>query len=180
MKNRSGFGRLEFIIGVILIVLGVFTFASPGAALTGFAVAYGVIAVVMGVADIVLYVRAERYTGFGPIVALVAGILSVMSGVMLLIYPGAGRLVLSLLFPIWFIAHCISRLSQLHVIRVMAGNAMYYFTLVVNIIGLILGFLMLFQPILTLLSASYIAGMYLILLGVDGIAIAFSGIGSRR
>ena len=65
-------------------------------------------------------------------------------------------------------------------IRVMAGNVMYYFTLVVNIIGLILGFLMLFQPILTLLSASYIAGMYLILLGVDGIAIAFSGIGSRR
>lgn len=56
-ENRSGFGWLEFIIGVILIALGVFTFASPGAALTGFAVAYGVIAVVMGVADIVLYVR---------------------------------------------------------------------------------------------------------------------------
>ena len=180
MKNRSGFGWLQFIIGIILIVLGIFTFANPSTALTGFVVVYGVIAVVMGVADIVLYVRAERYTGFGPIVSLVSGILSVMSGVMLLIYPGAGKLVLSLLFPIWFIAHCISRLSQLHIVRIMAGNAMYYFTLVVNIIGLTLGFLMLFQPIVTLLSASYIVGFYLILLGIDGIVIAFSGIGSRR
>ena len=176
MKNRTGFGWLQFIIGIILIVLGIFTFANPSTALTGFVVVYGIIAVVMGVADIVLYVRAERYTGFGPIVSLISGILSVMSGVMLLIYPGAGKLVLSLLFPIWFIA----RLSQLHIVRIMAGNAMYYFTLVVNIIGLTLGFMMLFQPIVTLLSAIYIVGFYLILLGIDGIVMAFSGIGSRR
>ena len=158
MKNRSGFGWLVFIIGVILIALGVFTLASPGAALTGFAVAYGVIAVVMGVADIVLYVRAERYTGFGPIVALVAGILSVMSGVMLLIYPGAGRLVLSLLFPIWFICHCVSRLMNLGVTRVLAGNIYYYFSLVLNIIGLILGFVLLFDPFLSAFTMAFLVG----------------------
>ena len=54
----------------------------------------------------------------GPAISLVTGILSVMSGVMLLVYPGAGALVLTLLFPIWFIAHCISRLSHLHHIRI--------------------------------------------------------------
>lgn len=180
MRRRSGFGWLELAIGIILIALGVLAFAKPDLALTSLVFAYGVAAVVMGVADIILYIEVERYTGFGPVLSLIAGILSVMSGVMLVVYPRTGVVVLTVLFPIWFIAHCISRLSQLHVIRVMAGNAMYYFTLVVNIIGLILGFMMLFQPILTLLSASYIAGMYLILLGVDGIAIAFSGIGSRR
>lgn len=180
MKRRSGFGWLELILGILLILLGIFTLASPDLALTGLVVVYGIIAIVMGIADIVLYVRLERYIGFGPVVSLISGILSVMSGFMLLVYPNAGKWVLSLLFPIWFIAHCISRLSHLQTIRMTAGNGMYYFTLIVNIIGLILGFMMLLRPVFTLLSVTYIVSLYLILLGVDSIAIAISGIGSRR
>ncbi len=53
---------------------------------------YGIVAVVIGsIVDIVFYVRTERHSGFGPTVALVTGILGVMSGVMLLAYPTAGR-----------------------------------------------------------------------------------------
>ena len=39
---------------------------------------------------IIMYIQVERYTGFGPYLSLIPGILSVMSGVMLLIYSGAG------------------------------------------------------------------------------------------
>lgn len=180
MRRRSGFGWLELVIGILLIILGVFTLANPGFALSGLVALFGIIAIVMGVADIVLYVRVERFTGFGPIVSLISGILSVMSGIMLLVYPNAGRWVLSLLFPIWFIAHCISRLSQLNSIRFHAGNGMYYFTLIVNIIGLVLGILMVLRPLVSMLSIGYIVGFYLILLGVDSIALAASNIGSRR
>ncbi|HJD21664.1 MAG TPA: DUF308 domain-containing protein [Candidatus Gemmiger faecigallinarum] len=180
MRRRSGFGWLELVIGILLIILGVFTLVNPGFALSGLVALFGIIAIVMGVADIVLYVRVERFTGFGPIVSLISGILSVMSGIMLLVYPNAGRWVLSLLFPIWFIAHCISRLSQLNSIRFHAGNGMYYFTLIVNIIGLVLGILMVLRPLVSMLSIGYIVGFYLILLGVDSIALAASNIGSRR
>ena len=173
MRRRSGFGWLELIIGVLLILLGIFTFIRPGQALTGLVVIYGVIAVIMGIADIVLYVQAERYTGFGPIVSLISGIL-------LLVYPNAGKWVLSLLFPIWFIAHCISRLCHLSAIRIMAGNGIYYFTLVINIIGLVLGIMMVLSPVVSLLSISYIVGLYLILLGIDSVVMAFSRMGSRR
>ena len=61
-------------------------------------VVYGIVALIMGIADIVLYVRVERYTGFGPMVSLVSGILSVMAAMMLLVYPNAGKWVLSMLF----------------------------------------------------------------------------------
>lgn len=180
MRGRSGFGWLELVIGILLILLGIFTLVNPSLALTGLVVVFGIVALVMGIADIVLYVRVERYTGFGPVVSLVSGILSVMSGLMLLVYPNAGKWVLSLLFPIWFIAHCVSRLSHLPAICMIAGDGMYYFTLVLNIIGLILGFLMVFRPLFSLLSVSYIISLYLILLGIDSIAMAFSGMGSRR
>ena len=94
MRRRSGFGWMEFIEGVLLLGLGSYTFAQPDRALTGFIVMYGIVAVTMGIADILLYVRVERFTGFGPIVSLISGALSVMTGVMLLVYPNAGKWVM--------------------------------------------------------------------------------------
>ena len=179
MRRRSGYGWLELAIGVILIVLGVLAFAKPDLALTSLVFAYGAAAVVMGVADIILYIQVERYPGFGPVLALISGILSVMSGVMLVVYPRTGVVVLTVLFPIWFIAHCISRLAHLGHIRFVGGNGLYYFILAVNIIGLILGFLMLMSPFLTLTTIRYFASLYLILLGIDSVVMALSRMGRR-
>ena len=180
MRRRSGFGWLELAIGILLLALGTLAFVRPDLALTGLVFAYGVAAIVMGVADILLYVQVERYTGFGPVLSLISGILSVMSGIMLVAYPRTGVLVLTVLFPIWFIAHCVSRFTHLHHIRFVAGEGMYYFTLILNIIGLVLGFLMLFSPLLTLTTIRFLAGAYLILLGIDAIVMAASRMGTRR
>lgn len=167
---------MELIIGILLILLGIFTFIRPGSMLTGIVVIYGVIAIITGIQDIIAYVRVERYTGFGPTLSLISGILSVMCGVMLLIYPNAGKWVLSLLFPIWFIAHCISRLSRVDMLRMTGGRFAYYFTLIVNILGLILGVLMFFYPVVTFMTLrvmGYFAAVYLVLLGIDSIVLAF-------
>lgn len=180
MRRRSGFGWLQLLIGILLIVLGIWAFSDPYLALTGMVVACGIAAIIMGIADILLFVQVERFTGFGPSLSLVSGILSVMSGIMLLAYPGAGVMVLTLLFPIWFIAHCLSRLCHLSAIRFIAGSGVYYFTMVLNIIGLVLGFMMLLSPLFTLETICYFAGLYLMLLGVDSIVMAFSPMGKRR
>lgn len=177
MRRHSGFGWLELITGILFIVLGIWTFADPRHALASMVFIFGVPAIIVGIADIVLYVQAERYTGFGPVIALISGILSVMSGIMLLVYPRAGIIVLTVLFPIWFIAHCISRLAHLHLIRQTAGNGLYIFTLIINIIGLILGFLMLLSPMFTLSAIRYFVSIYLIFLGADSIIMAFSPLG---
>ncbi len=179
MTRRSGFGWLQLAIGIALIVLGVLALANPDLALNGMVIAYGIAAVVMGVADILLYIRVERYTGLGPILSLISGILSVMSGVMLMLYPRAGVLVLTVLFPIWFIAHCVSRLMHVNHIRYVAGDGVFSFALVVNIVGLILGFLMLLSPHTTLSTLRWFAGIYLVLLGVDGVVTAVSRMGTR-
>ena len=134
----------------------------------------------MGVADILLYIRVERFTGFGPIISLVSGALSVMTGVMLLVYPNAGKWVMSLLFPLWFLTHCISRLAGLRTVRLLASRFTYWFTLVMNVLGLALGVMMLAQPWVSLLSLEYLVSFYLMLLGVDCIILACSRLGSRR
>mgnify|MGYP002798497393 FL=1 len=178
MRRRSGFGWMELIVGILLILLGIFTLFSPGSALTGVVILYGILAVITGIADVVLYVKMERFVGLGPSISLVSGILSIMSGLALLAFPEAGKWIFSLLFPIWFIAHCISRLMNLGMIRLLAGKFRYYLALILNILGLILGFLMLFQPFLSALSISFIIAVYLILLGAESIAMASGEMGS--
>ena len=90
MKRRSGFGWLELVTGLLLIALGILIFVKPGFALSGLVFLYGLAAVVMGIADIVLYIHVERFLGFAPTLSLISGILSVMTGVMLAAYPEAG------------------------------------------------------------------------------------------
>lgn len=177
MRRQTGFGWLQLFSGIFLVILGVYTFFKPNSALTWMVLFYGLLAALIGIGDIVFYVKAERYTGFGPTVALIAGILSVLTGILLVVYPDAGKWVLALFFPIWFIAHCISRLSHLPIVKLVAGRGSYYFSLIANILGLVLGVLMILNPYLSLLSAGYIVGMYLLLLGVDSIAMAFSRMG---
>jgi conserved hypothetical protein len=179
MKKRSAFGWVELIFGIILIVLGVFTFARPSSALTGVVFIYGLLAVITGIADVIFYAKIEKRTGFGPAVALVTGILSIIVGILLLFNLGAGKWALVILFPLWFIMHCISRLTHLNIIRLTAGNGYYYFTLIVNILGLLLGLIMIFNPLISFLSVSYIIGFYLILIGIDHFVLAASRIGMR-
>ena len=177
MRGRSGFGWSQFIMGVCLVLLGVFTFLRPRSIFTGLATVYGIMAVITGICDIVIYIKEARFTGFGPAVALVSGILSMMTGIALLAHPGLAEWIVGLLFPLWFLAHCVSRLAHLPLIRFIGGEFYYWFSLIVNIIGLCLGFLMLLQPVVTFLAIGTLIAVCLVAFGIDCILMAFTDMG---
>lgn len=178
MRRYSNFGWMELIIGVLLVLLGLFTFLRPGSVLTWLILFYGLLAVFTGISDIVFYVKTERHMGFGPTISLISGILSILSGMMLFLYPGVGKWAMAVFFPMWFIAHCISRLSHLNFVRVWAGKGYYILTLIINITGLLCGFFLILFPAVSLATLNYIVGIYLILLGIDSIVFACSKAGS--
>ena len=179
MRQRSSYGWLELVIGILLSVLGIYSFFRPVDYLTTLIVVYGVAALVTGIADIVVYCKMERHIGFAPTVSLVTGVLGVMAGLVLMVHPGAGRWAIGLFFPLWFIAHCISRLTHLSVVRFIAGTAFYVIELIVSILGILLGISMLLTPQVTFLSMNLVIGFYLLLLGIDCIIEACSKLGAR-
>ena len=163
----------ELIAGIVMIALGIASLARPSLAVTGLVYAYGAAGVIVGVADILRYIRVERYTGFGPMVSLVAGVLSVMAGVVILVNPRVGMAVFSLLFALWFITHCVSRLASLSWLRFVAGRGAYYAALALNILGLVLGAVLVVLPTASLLALGYLAAGYLIVLGAESLVMAF-------
>ena len=177
MRERTPWYRRvnwwELIAGIVMIALGIASLTRPSLAVTGLVYAYGIAGVIVGVADILRYIRVERYIGFGPIVSLIAGVLSVMAGVVILVNPQVGMAVFSLLFALWFITHCVSRMASLSWLRFVAGRGAYYAALVLNLIGLVLGVLLVVLPAASLLALGYLAGVYLIVLGVESLVMAF-------
>lgn len=176
--GKKGFSAPLFIIGTVLLLLGIFTFVRPESVLTGAVVIYGIVAVVTGVFDIVVYARLCTFTGFAPMMSLISGIMSVMCGVLLLSDPNMGKWALVILLPVWLIAHCVSELAHINPLYRLGGRFFYCFTMAVNILGLILGFFMLLSPAMsfvTLRAVCYMLGFYLVLLGIESIVASFAG-----
>ena len=42
MRRKSGFGWLELILGILLVILGIFSMINPNTALTGIVIVYGI------------------------------------------------------------------------------------------------------------------------------------------
>ena len=175
MNRQSDIGWFELIVGIILIIFGVVIMRQPVGVLTWIVILCGVLAILSGIGDIVLYVKMEQFTGFGPIVSLVTGILSVMAGFMLAAHPEAGNWAIAMILPIWIIAHCISRLSHLQYMKMHFGSTYYTLSLILNILGLIVGIMLVFRPMVTILSMGVLVGSYLILEGIECVVTAFSG-----
>ncbi len=175
MNSKFKWG--ELIVGILLIVLGIVTIIKPESILTSAVVIYGVIVIVMGIEDLLKYVRIASFVGIGPTLSLISGILSVMCGVMLISNPNLGKWALTVLFPIWFIAHCISKLTRVRFMSRFQDSFYYSFSIVLNIIGVILGFVMFFSPSLSFMSIKivcYLVAIYLIIFGIENIIQAFS------
>ena len=88
MRQRSSYGWLELVIGILLSVLGIYSFFRPVDYLTTLIVIYGIAALVTGIADIVFYCKMERHIGFAPTISLATGVLGVMAGLVLMVHPG--------------------------------------------------------------------------------------------
>ena len=174
MRKRTGFGWMELILGIILTILGIFTMIRPESMLNSIVICYGV----SGIADIIFYVKMERHMGVVPTVSLTSGILSTLLGMMLILCPGAAQRLVIWLFALWIIMHSISRLSHISTVRYFAGNSFGFVSLLLNIIGIVIGVMLLIEPIMAVVAFGYLIGLYLIVLGIDSIASALSKMGS--
>ena len=175
MNRQSDIGWFELVMGIILIILGIVIMRQPIDVINWIVILCGILAILTGIADIVLYVKVEHFIGFGPFVSLMSGILTVMAGFMLIAHPGAGTWAFAMILPIWIIAHCISRLSHLQYMKMHFGSTYYNISLVLNILGLAVGILLIFRPMITIFSMGVLIGAYLILEGVECILNGIDG-----
>ena len=175
--NRSALGWVEIALGALMLFLGIYMLLNPGVAIDTIVIAYAMIAIISGIADFVIYYRLEKRGGFGSALMILSGILNIVVGVMLFFNVNLGAWVLSIMFPIWFIFRCIARLANLDFVKTFGSKFEYWVILIANVIGIIFGILILFNPFAGAVSLVYFVTFYLLVEGFSSIIGGFGNIG---
>lgn len=170
--TENGFNWWSLIIGIIYIVLGILAFNNPlGSAsfviyLFAFAVAF------KGIAQIIIRNRLKEYSGMTNNWMIVIGIIDIIIGVFLFFNVTAGVIALPIVFAMWFIIDSVIALISARTIRKYSKRN-FWLIVFLSIISIIIGIILIFNPIASILTVAYLVGIYFTLNGLSFVIQAF-------
>ncbi|WP_439443958.1 HdeD family acid-resistance protein [Listeria aquatica] len=161
---------LIVLAGIAMIIMGFWVMFNPVASLLTLNVVIGLLLLISGIFHIISYfTESERHLS-GWILA--DGILSTLLGILMLANQFAGAASLILVFAMWVLFAGIVRTIGAFTLK-QAGGSSWGFVLFIGIVGIILGFIALFNPVVSALGIVLLMGFFFILEGIGAIATAF-------
>lgn len=165
-RTQSGtFGWGYFIVGVLFVVAAFISFTDPTGNLEALAMAFGVLAILDGVWNLM--------NRGGTVFRVVLGILDILIGVFLIANIWLAAAALPYVFAVWFIADSLVRLLTVGITRLF-GTGYFVLSIILNIVGIGVGIMLLFHPVIAALTLSLLVGFYLMLAGIEFIVLAFA------
>ncbi|ULQ59633.1 DUF308 domain-containing protein [Brucepastera parasyntrophica] len=165
-ESKRKFGWGSFIVGILYIIVALIAFRNPLADMLAITMIFGIMAIVSG---IVLIINRN-----GTIYRIVLGVINIIFGIIFLFNLGLTASVLPYVFAVWFIAYAIANLFNLKYVRMM-GKGYFWLSLIINILCIIVGIMLLFNPISSALTIAFLAGFYFLATGIEAIVYAFTG-----
>ena len=150
------------IFGILMVVMGVFTWFNPNTALLAMALYFGIIFLFGGAGYLSAFVTFRS----GGLLAL--GLIDIIVGIILISNLGFTAISLPVLLAIWVL--CVGVIQIAFSIDARSSGVVSWgWTLVSGILGVIFGFLILSHPMIGAVTISLLLGTYLILYGILGI-----------
>lgn len=169
-KRTIDWGSL--ILGILFVLVSLLSFQDPVGNLVAIVVAFAIFAFIKGIFELFVRNRLKELTGYKGKMPLIIGIIDILVGVFFLFNIGAGVAALPFVFAVWFIADSVLALFTADLARGVS-EGYYWFTIIVNILGILLGIFLLFNPISSALTLSFLVGFYFMLFGITHIVYAF-------
>jgi uncharacterized membrane protein HdeD (DUF308 family) len=160
--------------GVLAIIFGIIAMVSPIGTAVVLAVVIGIFAIVDGIVDLVDAIRHRGTSGVGLRVFL--GIVSLLFGIIILVWPGKTLGFMVILIAIWSILIGVLQIVANISIRKEAPGA-WVWGVISGALGLIFGILVLVWPGMGLVTLIWLIGIWAI---VFGIALIVLGIQVRK
>jgi uncharacterized membrane protein HdeD (DUF308 family) len=160
--------------GVFLILFGIVAMVLPIGTAVVLAVVIGIFAVVDGIIDLIDAIRHRGASGVGLRVFL--GIVSLLFGIIILVWPGKTLGFMVILIAIWSILIGVLQIVANISIRKEAPGA-WVWGVVSGALGVIFGILLLVWPGIGLVTLIWLIGIWAI---VFGVALIVLGIQVRK
>ena len=160
---------LVLIMGIIMVAGGIYTWFHPLAALAALALILGIIFIVVGAGYLAAYFGGSRSGWY-----LAVGLLDIFVGIILVSYLRQTILALPFMFAFWCLFTGVIQIAAAIQLKNSPMAKLWLWPLVAGIIGIIVGFWILFDPLAGAVTLTILLGVYLL---VNGIATILEYIG---
>lgn len=161
------------ILGLVFMWAALTAFRNPAGDLVAVVITFGITAIVAGVVNLMIRNKWKQITGSKSSMLMVMAIIDIIIGLVLLFNIGASVTVLPFVFAIWFIVDSIRGLLMLDTVKVIS-KGYYWFSLIVNILGIVVGFMLFFDPITSALTLAFLVGFYFLMASITCFVEAFT------
>jgi uncharacterized membrane protein HdeD (DUF308 family) len=168
MQSRGAYIALSVITGLLMIVLGGLFVAQPGLSLATIILLLGIFVIVYGVALLVAGLMG-RTESRGWSVAV--GILAVIFGIVVFAWPGATSLAILYVFAAWAIISGLADIAHAFMSGLSGGQRVWL--VIIGLLGIAVGVVFFVHPVSGIVALLWLAGIYLIVLGVLRIIAGF-------
>lgn len=161
-ENKRNFDVFSLVIGILLIFLGGYSLYRPDTTLAFISIMMGMIAIIKGIYE--LWFRRG--------ISFWLGILDIILGLIFIFKIAVGASFIAVIFAVWFIFDAITQLATANFFKRL-DKGYYWVIVILSILSLILGIMLLFNPMLSALTIVWIISIYLITIGILKIIQAF-------
>lgn len=172
MNERKSVDWGSLFLGILFVLVSLFSFQDPVGNLVAIVLIFAIFAFLKGIFELLFRSRLKELTGYKGKMPLVIGFIDILVGIFFLFNIGTGVSALPFVFAVWFIVDSVLALFTTDIARDIS-HEYYWFTVVINILGIILGIMLLFNPITSVLTLSFLVGFYFMLFGINHIVYAF-------
>lgn len=170
--NEQGFDWYSLLLGILFIFASLASFQDPASNLVALVVVFGVFAIIKGIFELFLRKKVREFTGFSATMPIIVGIFDIVVGVFLLFNISSGVAALPFVFAIWFLVDSFVALFSSSALKEIS-TGYYWFSIIINILGIVVGFMLLFNPLSSALTLSFLVGFYFMMFGIAEITYAF-------
>ena len=158
-------------LSILAIILGIILIAYPGSTLIAMGIMLGVYLVLQGINLIVFDIRSRRY--YLPMEGMLwEGVLTIVFGVLLMIYPASLAITLGITIGIWLIVSGVSGIKTSLTLKNEDGP--WVLMIILNVIDIVFGVIMFFAPLSATASITVLVGIALIVHSVIRLVDVFT------
>jgi uncharacterized membrane protein HdeD (DUF308 family) len=172
-QKSWGFDWPLFLSGIIFLIAGLFLVAQPSASLVSIVLIFGIMAIVQGISWLGNFFHYRDYVNGISFFVIIAGVLDILIGIIFITKIYVGAIVIAYVFATWFLIDSIIGIVVASHLRNF-GKGYFWVSLILDILGVVVAIMMLFNPLSSLLTMTMLLSIYFIIFGVNNVIMAIA------
>ncbi|MCD8915182.1 DUF308 domain-containing protein [Staphylococcus simulans] len=161
------------IIGLLFSLIGILSVSFPMKNLAVITWLFGIFFIFNGIAELLFRRLTKSFVGVSSGWLMILGILNIIFGILFIVFTDIGQVAIVYMLAFWFIFASILGIFTVTPAE-RTNNVYHFFSILVNIIGIIAGIILLFNPFIGAYLIAFFVGITFLLIGLNYIFDAFA------